>query len=108
MVLVGEPLEPSSSVDLIHLCAPRPSRAYRLRVRSPFSSHWLIKRDLAFKFLHRESENASNTRTPGDITSPLMAQYLTLFGREPHATDDPFAELLDMPSSARYVWRGYT
>ena len=32
-----------------------------------------------------------------------MAQYLlTLFGREPHANGDPFAELLGMPSSARW------
>lgn len=32
-----------------------------------------------------------------------MAQYLlALFGREPHGHGDPFAELLGMPSSARW------
>lgn len=44
-------------------------------------------------------------RTPGDITGPLMAQYLlALFGREPpnHGRGDPFAEILGMPPSARW------
>ncbi|KAG8219572.1 hypothetical protein J3R82DRAFT_523 [Butyriboletus roseoflavus] len=56
-----------------------------------------------FEFLRRETDNANNTRNPGDITGPLMAQYLlAMFGREPHGRGDPFAELLGMPPSARW------
>ncbi|KAF8140532.1 hypothetical protein EV363DRAFT_1151608 [Boletus edulis] len=56
-----------------------------------------------FEFLRRESENANNSRTPGDINGPLMAQYLlALFGREPRGHGDPFAELLGMPPTARW------
>lgn len=42
-------------------------------------------------------------RNPGDITGPLMAQYLlAVFGREPHGRGDPFSDLLGMPPSARW------
>ncbi|KAI9570321.1 hypothetical protein HD554DRAFT_399287 [Boletus coccyginus] len=56
-----------------------------------------------FEFLRRGSDNADNMRPPGDITAPLMAQYLlALFGREPHGPADPFAELLGVPPSAQW------
>ncbi|KAG9314122.1 hypothetical protein JVU11DRAFT_4905 [Chiua virens] len=57
-----------------------------------------------FEFLRREADNNNNNmRPPGDITGPLMAQYLlTLFGREPNGRGDPFAELLGMPPSAQW------
>ncbi|KAH0838083.1 hypothetical protein J3R83DRAFT_6325 [Lanmaoa asiatica] len=56
-----------------------------------------------FEFLRREAANTNNTRAPGDITGPLMAQYLlAMFGREHHGRGDPFAELLGMPPSAQW------
>lgn len=54
-------------------------------------------------FLRREQDNTNNMHPPGEITGPLMAQYLmTMLGREPHGRGDSFAEFLGMPPSSRW------